>query len=224
MVIVVVVIVPMMVTGAGFADLVAGYGHVVVDECHHVSASSFEQVLCEVRARYVTGLTATPKRRDGQHPIFEMQLGPARYVVDSRSSSASSPFARRLVVRETEFELTGETNLPIQRIYRSLAGDERRNDLILNDIIGALDTGRSPLVLTERKDHLDFLAGRLRAFTRHLIVLQGGVGAKKRREALAALAAIPDGEEFLVLATGRYLGEGFDDARLDTLFLTLPVS
>ena len=213
-----------LVRGEAVADLVAGYGHVVVDECHHVSASSFEQVLSEVRARYVTGLTATPKRRDGQHPIFEMQLGPARYVVDSRSSSASSPFARRLVVRETEFELTGETNLPIQRIYRSLAGDERRNDLILNDVIGALDTGRSPLVLTERKDHLDFLAGRLRAFTRHLIVLQGGVGAKKRREALAALAAIPDGEEFLVLATGRYLGEGFDDARLDTLFLTLPVS
>ena len=79
-------------------------------------------------------------------------------------------------------------------------------------------------MLTERKDHLDFLAGRLRAFTRHLIVLQGGVGAKKRREALAALAAIPDGEEFLVLATGRYIGEGFDHARLDTLFLTMPVS
>ena len=166
------------------------YGHVVVDECHHGAASSFEQVLSEVRARYVTGLTATPKRRDGQHPIFEMQLGPARYMVDRRLSLATSPFARRLVVRETEFELTGETDLPIQRIYRTLAGDERRNDLILNDVIGALDAGRSPLVLTERKDHLDFLAGRLRAFTRHLIVLQGGVGAKKRREALAALAAI----------------------------------
>ena len=213
-----------LVRGEAVADLVAGYGHVVVDECHHVSASSFEQVLSEVRARYVTGLTATPKRRDGQHPIFEMQLGPARYVVDRRSSSAVSPFVRRLVVRETAFELTAETDVPIQRIYRSLAGDERRNDLILNDIIGALDAGRSPLVLTERRDHLDLLAGRLRAFTRHLIVLQGGVGAKKRREALAALAAIPDGEELLVLATGRYIGEGFDEARLDTLFLTMPVS
>ena len=86
----------------------------------------------------------------------------------------------------------------------------------MNDIIGALDAGRSPLVLTERRDHLEFLAGRLRAFTRHLIVLQGGVGARRRREALAALAAIPDGEELLVLATGRYIGEGFDEARLDT--------
>ena len=206
------------------ADLVAGYGHVVVDECHHAAASSFEQVLSEVRARYVTGLTATPKRRDGQHPIFEMQLGPARYAVDWRSSLAASPFTRRLVVRETEFELADETDLPIQRIYRSLAGDARRNDLILNDVIGSLDAGRSPLVLTERKDHLEFLAGRLRAFTRHLVVLQGGVGAKKRREALADLGAIPEGEELLVLATGRYIGEGFDDARLDTLFLTMPVS
>ena len=206
------------------ADLVAGYGHVVVDECHHAAASSFEQVLSEVRARYVTGLTATPKRRDGQHPIFEMQLGPARYVVDRRSSLAASPFTRRLLVRETEFELADETDLPIQRIYRALAGDARRNDLIVNDVIGALDAGRSPLVLTERKDHLEFLAGRLRAFTKHLVVLQGSVGAKKRREALAALAAIPEGEELLVLATGRYIGEGFDDARLDTLFLTMPVS
>ena len=213
-----------LVRGGTVADLVAGYGHVVVDECHHVAAASFEQLLSEVRARYVTGLTATPKRRDGQHPIFEMQLGPARYAVDRRSSLATSPFARRLVVRETEFELTGETDLPIQRIYSSLAGDARRNDDILNDVIGALDAGRSPPVLTERKDHRDFLAGRLRAFTRHLIVLQGGVGAKKRREALAAVAAIPDSEEFLVLATGRYIGEGFDDARLDTLFLTMPVS
>ena len=133
-----------LVRGEAVADLVAGYGHVVVDECHHVSASSFEQVLSEVRARYVTGLTATPKRRDGQHPIFEMQLGPARYVVDRRPSAAAAPFARRLVVRETEFELTGETDLPIQCIYRSLAGDERRNDLILNGIIGHSTPGVRP--------------------------------------------------------------------------------
>ena len=180
-----------LVRGGTVADLEAGYGHVVVDECDHGAASSFEQVLSAVQARSVTGLAATPKRRDGQHPIFEMQLGPARYVVDRRSSSAITLFARRLVVRETEFELTGETDPSIQHIYRSLADEPRRNDLILNDVIGALDAGRSPLVLTERKDHLDFLAGRLRAFTRHLIVLQGGVGAKKRRDALAALCKAP---------------------------------
>jgi len=206
------------------AGLVAGYGHVVVDECHHVSARSFERVLSEVRARYVTGLTATPKRRDGLHPIFEMQLAPARHVADRKAASAACSFRRRLIVRETDCELAGESDQPIQRVYRALAGDERRNDLILDDVIGSLEAGRRPIVLTERKDHLAFLADRLRSFTKHLIVLKGGVGTKKRREALAALAAVPDNEECLILATGRYIGEGFDDARLDTLFLTMPIS
>ena len=108
--------------------------------------------------------------------------------------------------------------------YRPLADDERRNRLILDDVIGSLEAGRSPIVLTEPKDYLAFIADRLRSFTKHLIVLRGGVSAKKRREALAALAAIPDGAECLILATGRYIGEGFDDARLDTLFLTMPIS
>lgn len=207
------------------ADLVAEYGHVVVDECHHVPAVSFERVLSEVRARYVTGLTATPRRRDGQHPIIEMQLGPARYVVEPRSQAAAQAFQHRLIVRKTEFDLPqGGADYPIQRVYQLLSSDHRRNDAILDDIIGALEEGRSPIVLTERKDHLDFLADRLRGFTRHLVVLKGGSSAKRRQETLAGLAAIPATEERIVLATGRYVGEGFDDARLDTLFLTMPVS
>ena len=207
------------------ADLVADYGHVVVDECHHVSAVSFERVLAEVKARYVTGLTATPMRRDRLHPIFEMQLGPARYVADRKSLTTAIPFARRLIVRETAFELVdSDHHQPIQRIYQSLCRDEQRNALIIDDIINSLATGRSPIVLTERKDHLEFLSERLRGFTKHLIVLKGGMTAKKRSEALAAISAIPDSEERLILATGRYIGEGFDDVRLDTLFLTLPVS
>ena len=206
------------------ADLVAEYGHVMVDECHHVPAVSFERVLSEVRARYVTGLTATPRRRDGLHPIIEMQLGPARYVVNPKAVSTIGPLVRRLIVRETAFELGGGPALPIQRLYRSLAHDKRRNALILDDVIGSIESGHSPIVLTERKDHLDLLADQLRGFVKHLIVLEGGVTAKKQRQLLAALDAIPDGEERLVLATGRYVGEGFDDARLDTLFLTMPVS
>jgi len=207
------------------ADLVAEYGHVVVDECHHIPAKSFERVLMEVRARYVTGLTATPKRRDGQHPIIEMQLGPPRFIVDPRSQAAAQAFEHRLIVRKTEFDLPeASTDYPIQRVYKLLAADRDRNDIILTDIISALEEGRSPIVLTERKDHLDFLAERLCGFTPHLVVLKGGSSAKQRREALAALEAIPETEERLVLATGRYIGEGFDDARLDTLFLTMPVS
>jgi superfamily II DNA or RNA helicase len=112
----------------------------------------------------------------------------------------------------------------IQEIYAALARDEMRNQMILNDVIRALEDGRSPILLTERKDHLEYFATRLERVARHLVVLQGGMGAKAHRVVRAQLAAIPANEERLVLATGRYIGEGFDDARLDTLFLAMPVS
>jgi superfamily II DNA or RNA helicase len=206
-------------------DLVATYGHVIVDECHHIPAASFERVLSEVKARFVTGLTATPRRRDGLHPITEMQLGPVRFAVDTRSPAARQPFAHRLIVRETTFGSDHAVSTDrIQALYAALATDERRNRLILGDVTAALAEGRSPVLLTERKDHLEALATTLRGTTRHLVVLRGGMTSAERRTAAAALASIPDGEPRLVIATGRYIGEGFDDARLDTLFLAMPVS
>lgn len=205
-------------------DLVANYGHVIVDECHHLPAVSFERVLAEVRARFITGLTATPQRRDGHHPIIEMQLGPVRFTVDARNQAVRRPFNHNLIIRETGLNIDDNGGLRIQELYRRLATDERRNNLIFNDVLHALEEGRSPILLTERIEHLEYFANRLLNFTRNLIVLQGGRGAKKRRDDLDRLAAIPDNEERLVLATGRYIGEGFDDARLDTLFLALPVS
>ncbi|MGB5718154.1 MAG: DEAD/DEAH box helicase family protein, partial [Gammaproteobacteria bacterium] len=204
-------------------DLVANYGHVIVDECHHLPAVSFERVLAEVRARFVTGLTATPQRRDGHHPIIQMQLGPVRFTVDARSQAAHHPFNHNLIIRETGLCIDDE-DLRIQEIYQRLTADKQRNNLIFDDVLQALEEGRSPILLTERKEHLEYFADRLRKFTRNLIVLQGGRSAKRRRDDLDRLAAIPDDEERLVLATGRYIGEGFDDARLDTLFLALPVS
>lgn len=206
-------------------DLVETYGQVIVDECHHVPAVSFERVLSEVKARYVLGLTATPHRRDGHHPILEMQLGPVRFAVDPKGQAARRPFDHRLIVRETAFRLDGSrAEAGIQGIYAALAEDEVRNRLILDDILHALEEGRSPILLTERRDHLEYFAEQLRGFVRHLFVLQGGMTAKERREIGARLAAVPDREERLVLATGRYVGEGFDDRRLDTLVLAMPVS
>lgn len=202
-------------------DLVANYGQVIVDECHHLPAVSFERVLSEAKARFVVGLTATPQRRDGHHPITEMQLGPVRFTVDAKCQATHRPFAHKLIVRETGFQGSGKS---IQELYAALVLDEQRNRQILDDVIQALQHGHSPILLTERKDHLEYFAERLRKFTRHLVVLQGGLSAKQRRGARDQLATIPDGEERLVLATGRYIGEGFDDARLDTLFLALPVS
>lgn len=206
-------------------DIVAAYGHVVVDECHHLPAATFERIMGEVKARYITGLTATPYRRDGHQPIIHMQCGPVRFAIDPKSETARRPFEHRLICRETAFRAASlGPEAGIQELYAAIAADGRRNELILNDVIGALEQGRSPILLTERKDHLEYFAARLRRFTRHLVVLQGGVTAKARREAMAQLAAVRGDEERLILATGRYIGEGFDDARLDTLFLAMPVS
>jgi superfamily II DNA or RNA helicase len=197
---------------------------VIVDECHHVPATSFERVLAEVKARYVVGLTATPQRRDGLHPIIEMQIGPARFVVDPKSQAARRPFEHRLIVRETHFRLAPSRTPSMQEVYAALAADERRNELVLNDAIACLEERRSPILLTERRDHLEYFAEKLRRFTRHLVVLHGGMTARARKAVAEQLAAIPSAEERLVLATGRYIGEGFDDPRLDTLLLALPVS
>lgn len=207
------------------SDLVANYGQVIVDECHHLPAFSFERVLAEVKAKYVVGLTATPYRRDGHQPIIHLQCGPTRFALNRKQHEGDGAFTRRLILRETDFSLpAAASETTIQEIYARLTEDRQRNQLILGDIRKALADGRSPILLTERKDHLEYLAGELRDSVKHLVVLQGGMGVKQRRKVIEHLASIPDEEERLILATGRYIGEGFDDARLDTLFLALPFS
>ena len=170
-------------------DLVTTYGYVIVDECHHIPAVSFERVLSEVKARFLTGLTATPRRRDGLHPITEMQLGPVRFAVDVRSQAARRPFHLRLIVRETAFGTGRTVSIDrIQALYAALATDEQRNRLILDDVTAALGEGRSPILLTERKDHLESLAARLRGVAHHLVALHGGMTSTERRAAATALA------------------------------------
>jgi superfamily II DNA or RNA helicase len=206
-------------------DVVAEYRHVIVDECHHLPAVSFERVAGAMSPRFVLGLTATPHRRDGHHPITHWQCGPVRHVVDPRSRVAGAPFSLYVIRRNTAFATVDDGHDGgIQGLYGAVATDRARNELLLNDIISAVDAGRSPIVLTERKEHLEYLASKLRSFVRHVVVLQGGGSAKERRQALERLAAIVDGEERVVLATGRYVGEGFDDPRLDTLFLAMPIA
>jgi superfamily II DNA or RNA helicase len=209
------------------SDLVADYGHLIVDECHHLPAVSFEAVAREAKARYVLGLSATITRKDGHHPIIFMQCGPVRYKVDARKQASRRPFAHKVVFRSTSFRRTDaifEERPSIQQLYGMIADDEARNDLIFDDVLSALEAGRSPVIITERKDHVDILAERLSGFAKNVIVLRGGMGVRERRAALQALAQIPDDEERVLVATGRYLGEGFDDARLDPLFLAMPIS
>jgi superfamily II DNA or RNA helicase len=206
-------------------DIVANYGHVIVDECHHLSAVSFEQVLRQVKARYITGLTATPQRKDGHHPIIVMQCGPIRHRVDAKAQALARPFKHIVIPRPTNFRLPPTTEKPeMHELYAALAVDKGRNDLIYVDLLRAIKAGRSPILLTERTSQVDEFAGRLNGLVKHVVVLKGGMGVKQRRGVAEQLAAIPDGEERVLLATGRYIGEGFDDARLDTLFLAMPIS
>ena len=216
-----------LVRNGEVSDLVGNYGHLIVDECHHLSAVSFELVARRSKARYVLGLSATVARKDGHHPIIFMQCGPVRYRVDAKSQAATRSFSHKVTIRETGFrlalDLERQSPLQITALYAALARDEKRNDHIFDDVLTSLEARRRPVILTERRDHLDYLRARFQRFTKNLVVLYGGMSATERREAEERLKR-PDNEERLVLATGRYLGEGFDDASLDTLFLTMPIS
>ena len=209
-------------------DLVGNYGHLIVDECHHLSAQSFELVARQAKAKFVTGLSATVTRKDGHHPIIFMQCGPVRYRVNAKQRAAAHPFKHTVMVRPTDFRPLRPANPNVRQqfheLYEELIADEERNQLICHDLIQTLREGRSPLVLTERNEHLDSLAKRLAREVQHLVVLRGGMYKKELNAISTRLAAILAEEARVILATGRYVGEGFDDARLDTLFLTLPVS
>jgi len=209
-------------------DLVGQYGHVIVDECHHISAVSFEQVVRQCKARYVAGLSATVTRKDGHHPIIFMQCGPIRYKVDDRKQAESRAFNHRVIVRPTSFQLPlylqSSQTQSIQEIYTLLVNDEERNRMIIDDVVGAVMAKRNPVLLTERREHLDMLVNLLAGRIENVFVLAGGMGKKQRKHLMDQIAAIPVDEPRVIIATGRYLGEGFDDARLDTLFLALPIS
>ena len=209
-------------------DLVENYGHIIVDECHHISAASFEQVIRQAKAKFITGLSATVTRQDGHHPIIFMQCGPVRYRVDDRQQAAARSFTHKVIVRRTNFILPSRAdNTPepgIQEVYAMLAADLHRNQMIVEDVVEAVHNGRSPVLLTERREHLTYFADTLAGKVKNIIVLSGGMGRKQRILLTDELKRIPEDEERLIIATGRYLGEGFDDARLDTLFLALPIA
>jgi len=152
-----------------------------------------------------------------------MQLGPIAFAFDAKAEANARPFEHALIPRETEFAAS-KPELSIQELYRELASDRARNDLIVRDVSHALAENRVPLVLTERRDHLEILADLLRGVSRHVIVMRGGMVAKESRATAARLSRQAGVGERVIVATGRYVGEGFDDARLDTLFLTMPVS
>jgi superfamily II DNA or RNA helicase len=216
-----------LASGGEVKEFIKDYGMVIVDECHHVPAFSFEQILKKVQARYIYGLTATPTRRDGHHPIIFMHCGPVRYRADARKEAEKRPFEHYVIPRFTGFRAPfdrDEKDISIQEFYSMIATDEGRNQQITDDVTRAHENGRNALILTERTAHVELLAGKLREKIPEVITLTGGRGAKETRNILARIAATPAGGQLTLVATGRYIGEGFDEPRLDSLFLAMPIS
>ena len=208
----------------GVKPFVQDYGMVIVDECHHVSSITFEQVLMSIKAHTIYGLTATPIRKDGHQPIIFMQCGPIRFSTDVKSQMAKQSFDRFLIPRFTSYNSILEDRLSIATLYKYISEDEIRNNLIVEDICKAVNTGRTPIILTNRTAHVSVLAEKLKATIKNVISLTGAGTTREKREAMQRLQTIPDSEQLVIVATGKYIGEGFDYPRLDTLFLALPIS
>lgn len=201
--------------------LVENYGQVIVDECHHVGAVSFDALLKRTKAKYILGLTATPIRRDGQQPIIFMQCGPIRY----KASSPVGTFHQLEVVPlilQTQIDHSAPTS--IQDVFRRLAGDQIRTESIATEIKASFERGHKVLVLTERTEHLEAIKRAINGLVPSLFVLHGRISKKQRSALLAELKALPRDAPHVVLATGKLVGEGFDHPPLDTLILAMPVS
>lgn len=201
--------------------VVENYGHVVVDECHHVGAVSFDAILKRTKARYVLGLTATPIRRDGQQSIIFMQCGPIRHTA---AAAPGSPHDLQVVpcIRNARIDVAMEAG--IQGVFRHLADDPLRTAAIAAEVESAYRQGRKVLVLTERSAHLSAILTALSDTVPRTFVLHGRISPKQRALVIAALEALPPDAPRVVLATGKLVGEGFDHPPLDTLVLAMPIS
>ncbi len=211
-----------LVDGDEVRELVRNYGMIIVDECHHVSAVNFEKILKYVNAKYVYGLTATPTRQDGHHPIIFMQCGPVRYRVDAKTQAEKRSFEHYLIPRFTSFRNISDDN--ITTLYKKLSEDTARNNLIINDAVLAVKNHRTPIILTERREHVATLTEMLKPYCDNVVSIVGTTSVKSRRETLERLEKITKDESLAIIATGRYVGEGFDYPRLDTLLLALPIA
>ena len=200
------------------------YGMVIMDECHHAGAATFENVLWNVKAKYVYGLTATPVRDDGHEKIMFMQLGPLRYRLTEKERGKMQDFRHEIYPRFTAFAPVTTERATINDFYKLLIGDKERNDLLLADILNSLAEGRTPLVLTKFKEHAEYIYEQLQAHDIYAVLLLGGGSAKERQERQNRLHEAEKQKRIAIIATGKYIGEDFNFPRLDTLFLTVPIS
>ncbi|MGM0451862.1 MAG: TOTE conflict system archaeo-eukaryotic primase domain-containing protein, partial [Thermodesulfobacteriota bacterium] len=208
-------------------DCVKNYGMIIADECHHASAFTYEQILKAANARYIYGLTATPTRKDGHHPILFMHCGPIRYRDNAKQQAAARPFDHYIVPRFTGFRVPvdrDEQEVSIQELYAEIVDNAPRNEQIIEDVRHNYESGRNCIVLSLRTAHVEWLLAELRKTIPDVIMLTGGMGKRTTREAFRRIADMPADKNFVLVATGHFIGEGFDEPRLDTLFLAMPIS
>lgn len=217
-----IVVIQSCINNDDIKDFVRNYGMVIVDECHHVSAVQFERVLRFANAQYVYGLTATPIRKDGHQPIIFMQCGPIRYTANKSVQHHS--FTRELRPRFTAYKDISAEPLTYTQQIHEIANNELRNRMIISDVCQAIQQGRTPIILTQLTAHVHVLAQMLTPHCQNVICLTGSDSTKQKRLTMETLRSIPSKQSLVIIATGKYIGEGFDFPRLDTLFLTLPIA
>jgi superfamily II DNA or RNA helicase len=203
------------------SELVENYGQVIVDECHHLSAFSFETILKRARAKYVLGLTATPIRRDGRQPIIFMQCGPIRHTA---AKPAGAPQTMEVIPRYLAARIDLAADAAIQDVFRHVASDTSRTAAIADEIAEAFEQGHKVLVLTERTEHLDAIGAALAGRVPTLFTLHGRMSKKRRTALISELDALHAEAPRVLLSTGKLVGEGFDHPPLDALVLAMPIS
>lgn len=209
-------------------DVLPQYGQVIVDECHHIPALSFEQVLKQLPAKFMLGLTATPYRKDGLQKIIHFQCGPLRHEI---RPAETGELPKRVIVRETGFRIPEEagTRAPVHVIWHYLVRDETRTGMIAGDIVQALVQGRVPLIISDRKEHLQSLSEAIQKQAGgtdiRVFRLDGEVPLPARKKVMSELGlALEQKQKTCLLSTASLIGEGFDLPALDTLFMALPIS
>ena len=205
------------------AEIAKAYGLVIVDECHHVPAVTFERVVRQMPVRHWLGLTATPYRRDHLEKLITMYCGAERHRM-TPDDDEGLRVERVLVTHTTGHEQPSDEELSIQAVFRSLVEDGERSRQICGDVAAAVEVQRNCLVLTQWTEHLESLSGELQRLGIEAIVMRGGMGKKARASASAAMQAQASAGGLALLATGSFLGEGFDLPELDTLYLAFPLA
>ena len=208
--------------GAEIDPIIEQYGMVIMDECHHGAAQTVEDVIGSAKAKYVYGLTATPKREDGLEKKVFMQFGPIRFRYTAKERAEKQGIDHFIYPRFTR--LVSTSDIKVTEANRAVIECESRNEQIIADVENCIQNGRTPLVLTKYKEHAEILYQRLQGKVDHIYLLQGGGSRKAKDEMRLQMRAVPDAESIVLVAIDKYIGEGFNFPRLDTMMLTMPAA